>query len=290
MARKAIEILKARGYTDDELTAMQTLLTPKFCTALEAEDLERERIQAEATKYKADLDATTTWYHQEAVPALNKALNDATTARGEAAAVAARLKAMQDYGLARVAENQDDPNKNKPVVKSGEELPSGFDPAKYVSADTFLQTTDRFGEAIAVATDIAEDHRDLFGSRLPGGVTGLRKEYQEAVKSHRFQGDLRAFWENKFNVQVKQTERSQAARQKELDDYANTKIAEKMSEMGNPMTRTLVQSRNPFTAKVGTTGSTAVGEQPWGDGKRTPEQRRSDRVVRFHQKLQEKSA
>lgn len=306
MARKAIEILKARGYTDAELTDLQPMFTPKFCSAIEAEDAERERLVAESAKYQADLAATTDWYHKEAVPALNKALGDATTARGEAARVTAQLKYMQETGLARIADQQDGgggggaQRQDKPGAGgaggnggaggAGNDGGSGapeFD-SRYVSTEVFTQTADRFGEAIAVATDIAEDHRDLFGSRLPGGVTTLRKEYQDAVKNHRFSGDLRAFWENKFNVQAKQTERSQTQRQKELDDYANDKVAQARSEMLNPMTRMPVASRNPFTVKAGNAGTT-TGKQPW-EGGSTVEQRRSERVVRFAQKAIDKSA
>ena len=282
MARKAIDILKSQGFTDADIAEMN--ITPKYAAALEKADSAAEKLQA-------DLDATTVWYHNEAVPTLNKALADATEARGEAAKVNARLKSMQDYGLARVADDQDNKNKGGGGAddkgdKGNRGTPTDFDPNKFVSADTFLQTTDRFGEAIAVATDIAEDHRDLFGSRLPGGVTGLRKEYQDAVKNHRFNGDLRMFWESKFNVQQKQTERSVAAHQKELDDYAAEKVNAVRSEMMNPMTRTMSVSRNPFVAKAvtGADGNkTVTGKQPWEDG-RTVEQRRSERVVRFAQK------
>ncbi len=77
MARKAREILQARGYTDAELDQLVLLQDPRFVKTLEEEDAERERILAENVKYKTDLDATTKWYHNEAVPALGKALKDA---------------------------------------------------------------------------------------------------------------------------------------------------------------------------------------------------------------------
>ena len=287
MARKAIDILKSQGYTDADIAEMN--ITPKYAAALEKADSAAEKLQA-------DLDATTVWYQNEAVPTLNKALADATEARGEAAKVNARLKSMQDYGLARVADDQDNKGGGGAdkggADKGNRGTPTDFDANKFVSAETFLATTDRFGEAIAVATDIAEDHRDLFGSRLPGGVTGLRKEYQNAVKNHRFNGDLRMFWESKFNVQAKQTERSVAAHQKELDDYAAEKVNAVRSEMMNPMTRTMSVSRNPFVAKAITAADgskTTTGKQPWENGA-TPEQRRSERVVRFAQKAIEKAS
>lgn len=281
MARKAIDILKFHGFSDADIAEMN--ITPKYAAALEKADAAAEKLQA-------DLDATTVWYQNEAVPTLNKALKDATDARGEAAKVNARLKSMQDYGLARVADDQNDKNKGGADDKSDRGnrggAPNDFDATKFVSADTFLATTDRFGEAIAVATDIAEDHRDLFGSRLPGGVTGLRKEYQDAVKTRHFTGDLRSFWENKFGVPAKQTERAQVVHQKELDDYAAEKVNAVRSEMMNPMTRAMSTSRNPFVAKAvtGADGSkTTTGKQPW-EGGSTVEQRRSERVVRFAQK------
>src|SRR5205809_235673 len=106
MPRKAREILKARGYTDEELGALALLNDPKFVTALEAEDAERERIASEHAKLKTDLDATTKWYHETAVPTLNKALGDATLARAERAKLEAQIKAEQEYGMRRVAEQE----------------------------------------------------------------------------------------------------------------------------------------------------------------------------------------
>lgn len=281
MARKAREILKARGYSDEELNGLTMLTDARFVKAIEDEDVERERLQSEVLKKDTMLDQTTDWYNKTAQPALQKATRDAIDARAEAEAAKARLKAAQDYGLARVLE-QEEGTPAKPAAAAA--APGGQPDDRYVSAEVFQQTTDRFGEAIATATDLAEDHRDLFGARLPGGVGTLRKEYQDAVRNHRFGGDLRAFWEQKYNVSTKRTEiATKAVEERETRIRADER-AKVLSENLNPATRSPISSRSPFVAKAATReGGTGGGNQPWEKG--SPEQRQSGRVLKIAQKI-----
>lgn len=291
MARKAREILKARGYTEEQLTALTILNDATFCSAIEAEDAEQERL-------RGIISDNTRWYENEAVPALNRALADATTARGEAARLKAQLDAETEYGMRRLA-NQDgnggvgggqggngggqggNGNGNGGGGNGGGA--SEVDP-RYVTTEAFTQTADRFGEAIATATDISEDHRDLFGSRLPGGVGQLRKEYQDAIKNRQFQGDLRAYWEHKFNVAGKRTEIANREREEHDRKVAADAIQKYQSENLNPMTRTPIASNNPFMRKQVAPSQGVNGQQPWDSGP-TVEQRRAARVTKFGQKM-----
>lgn len=297
MARKAREILKARGYTDEELNGLTLLTDTRFAAALEAEDAERERLVTEHAKIQGDLEATTRWYHNEAVPALNKALTDATSARAERAKLEAQIKAEQDYGMRRVAD-QDRSGDRGDQGQGGDRGQGGqgnrdsgnrdsSNPdytsldQRYIGADTFKQAFAQTGEAIAMATDIMEDHRDLFGKRLPGGIGELRSKYHKATETG-FRGTLRDYWEKEYDIPTRRTEIST----KERDDHDNKIRQEErqkvMSEFANPMTRTPESSRSPFTRKV-VNGGTSDGKQPWERG--TVEQRRSERVVKFGTKV-----
>jgi len=287
MARKAKDILLARGYTEADLTSMSTLLADaKFCAAIEAEAAETDTLREQTTKLQKDLEDDAKWYQETAVPALNKAVKDATEAREKQAAVEAKLKAAQDYGLMKVAEN------DKPATPVPTTPPSStdLDPTKFVSAETFAQTTSQFGSAIAMAQDIADDHRELFGSRLPGGVSKLREEYQEAVRSRRFGGSLQQFWEQQYKVADRRKELETAARQKEISDAVAAEKTKWVSEQANPMTRTLSSSRNPFTNRTQSqtadgkpaTSSTSTPSKPW---EKSDSERASQRVSKFANKV-----
>lgn len=296
MPRTAKQILKARGYTDEELTGLALLNDSRFTQALEAEDAERERLVAENTKAKADLEATTTWYTNEAVPALNQNMQEVVKSRAEIARLNAQLKAEQDLGMRRVA-NQDNGGVNTgnnggtgagagSGGGSGSGAGSGspdYTPydERYVGREVFTQAFAQTGEAIAMAADISEDHRDLFGRRLPEGIGGLRAKYQRATQTG-FKGDLRSFWEQEFKV----SERRAELAAKEREDHDN-KIREEtrrqvMSEFANPMTRTPMASNSPFVKKK-IEGGTVDGKQPWERG--PVEHRRAERVVKFGTKV-----
>ncbi len=288
MPRKAREILKTRGYTDAELDAFAALADPRFVTALESEDAERERISAEAARMKSDLDATAKWYHEQAVPALNKALGDATQARAERARLEAQIKAEQEYGMRRVADDQQQGQQGQQPSQGQQGNPDArndnFDPSRYVSAEAFQGTVNQFGDAIAMATDIAEDHRDLFGQRLPGGVTGLRTKYKDAVAQSHFNGTLRDFWESEYKVGDRRTELDKKQQEEFVSKIRQEERQKVMSEYANPATRPLAGgSRNPFTHKA-VNGTVSGSGQPWEGGK-TVEQRRSERVVKFGTKV-----
>lgn len=295
MPRKAREILKARGYTDAELDSLTLLSDTRFASALEAEDAERERLAAENTKINADLAATTKWYYDEAVPALNTALNDATTARAERARLEAQIKAEQDYGMRRVAA-QDNQSQSNTGTGTGAGAGAGrgagspesagtpdfstYD-QRYVNADTFRQAFAQTGDAIAMATDIMEDHRDLFGKRLPDGLGGLRAKYQRATETG-FKGTLRDYWEKEYNVAARRTELQQKQQEDHDRKIADEAVRKYQSEHLNPMTRVPESSRSPFVRKA-VQGGTRDGKQPWERG--SAEQRASERVVKFGTKV-----
>jgi hypothetical protein len=290
MARKTKEILLARGYTEADLAGITLLSDPKFCAAIEAEAAEADEHKAKVEETQQLLDSDTEWYRTKAVPALNKAVKDATDARAKAAELEARLKSEQEYGLRKIAE-QEGGTPAAPATPATPATPA-IDPSQYVTAELFNQTASQFGSAIAMATDITEDHRELFGKRMEGGISKLRAEYMEATQNNRFRGDLRQYWETKFKVPEKREELRQAEVKKREDTIRAEERSKVLSEVGNPMTRTMVSSRNPFTnrgtaATSATTGTTVPVKQPW---ERPESERSSARVSKFASKLTQQSA
>ncbi len=290
MARKAKEILLARGYTEEELTSMATLLADqKFCAAIEAEANDADTHKTAAEKLQADLEADATWYRETAAPALTKATKDAIDAKEKAAGLEAKLQSMQDYGLLKVAEGEGGKGKGTVVTdpKAVESNPN-FDASKFVSTETFQQTASQFGNAIAMAQDIADDHKELFGTRLPGGVSKLREDYQKAVQTRRFGGSLREFYEDTYKVAAKRDEISAAARTKEIADAIAAEKTKWVSEQANPMTRTLGSSRNPFTNRAQAGSATDGGKggtaptKPW---EKNEGERANQRVSKFASKV-----
>jgi hypothetical protein len=307
MAKKARDILIAAGYTEAQINdpALATLLgSPQFCGALEAESLAAETAEAERARLQGELDGDLNWYQTQAAPALKKATADAIAAKSEAAAANAKLQAMQDYGLSEIAKQEG----AKPGF-AGAAPAAVIDPntGQYMTKEQLdTELANRMGmvgDVVTMAADIPFDHRDLFGTPLPGGMAGLRKEFNAAQANNRFRGSLMDFWESKYKVADKRSEVAATTRQKELDDYAASKVAEERtrltSEYGNPMTRPLATSRSPFTNRgsvigaAGAAGGSNSGapteqKQPWDSG--SPEQRSQNRITQFVKRSMEKAS
>lgn len=296
MPRKAKEILKARGYTDAELEGLVLLQDARFTKALEDEDAEREALANANTKMKADLDATTKWYHEEAVPALDKLTKDMVKEKSERARLQAQLEAEQEMGLRRVASDQGGQggSQNQGAQGGGAGGQNGNgnrqaatpDPSldeRFVTRETFQSVVNQYGDAIAMGNDIVEDHRDLFGKRLPGGLGALRANYQKATETG-FRGTLRDYWQKEYNVDKRREELSAKEQQDHEAKIRADERAKVTQEMMNPHTRPMEASRNPFVRQRKIEGGVKEGDkQPWEQG--TVEQRRSQRVVKFGTKV-----
>ncbi len=245
---KLEELLKAEGYTDDELKELSPLLNnPKFRTSVERQAQIAEESGQKLTKAQQELDTWSKWHQETALPMLDKNMKEAIAARERAAALEERLKAAQEYGLAEVAKQEE-----KPVEKTSDV----FDPKKHnlVTYDDVKTLADREGDSIALAQDIASEHHLLFGSRLPS-FRELRKEAMAAGKP------VEQYWQEKYKVQDKRNEISA----KERADYeAKIRADERtktISEIANPMTRPPSSSHSSFIPRAN-----ADNKQPWESG------------------------
>lgn len=265
MPRTAIEILKARGYTDADLKSMETLLKdPKFTGALEAE--------AKAADDNAALVAANkNWYATEALPALEKAEKEALEARTKEAALRARIKEAQDRGMTiQAAMEGFEPAAPAPAVQPN--TPAAVNPKDFVDTKTFAEAFGKTGDAIAIGIDIMQEHRELFGNRLP--VKELLAEARAKNTT------LENVWLQKYNVQAKRDELAAKAKTDEENRIRADERAKMASEYGNPNTRPPVASHSPFTRDRGAAGEEK--NQPW---RKSPEQAQQDRIAKVLPKV-----
>ena len=279
MARKAKEILLARGYTEEDLKGMETLLKDtKFCSAIESEASEADTHKAKADELQEVVDSDTEWYQKTCVPEMDKMAEKVADAAAAQAAAEARLKTMQEVGLKRIASQDGGDPAPVPDLADNTVVPKVLKADdRYVTKESFGEAYTKVGDVIMDAQDIAEDHKELFGKRIPGGMSQLRADYQGAISRERYQGSIRDFWEKKYKVDDRKSEMSteQAAEhEKKIREDERTKT---LSELGNPMTRSPVLSSNPFTKRVGDDGKT-VDNKPWD---RNDAERSGTRVSKF---------
>ena len=111
MPKPIREILKAAGYTDEELKSMDQLLTnPKFSdalnkefTALETQLSEKDK---EIEKKQGIIDTDTKWYNDTCVPETEKMMSDLAEERAKRVAAESKIETYQKQGLIKVADQQ----------------------------------------------------------------------------------------------------------------------------------------------------------------------------------------
>lgn len=281
-----LELLKKAGAKPEDIEAMRPMLeNEQYNSAYTSELKSREdaRVAAEAKAKEFETQSTTyrtqaeeydkkvkeaevrvqsmqDWYEKDATPAYQAAMNDAIKAREQAAALEARLKAAEEYGF-------NVPKVDPPVapivapvaaVVPQADLP---DLSKYATTDTLNTFYAQAGDAIEQAQDITSEHFQLFGFEKPLSFHDLRQKAMAEKKP------IRDIWEKEFNVAGRKQEieaasqaKVAAARQAEIDSAVKAERERVISEMGNPMTRDAMPSRNPtlaFSAKD------RSGSSPW---------------------------
>jgi hypothetical protein len=282
MARKAKEVLLARGYTEEELKGMDLLLKDqKFCAAIEAEANEADERKAKVEELQGLVDGDTEWYSNTCVPEMEKMANKVADAEANRAASEARLKAMQESGLRKVASqgNRGDDKATPPVVAPNTNPDNKPDP-RYVPVDTFTKAYREVGHTFMSVQDMQADHQELFGKRLR--MTELEKDYQTAIERERFQGSIVDFWEKKYKVGERRSELDTQKAREHDDSIRKDERTKLLSEMGNPMTRIPVLSNNPFTNRTVDSSGKPVESRPW---ERTDAERSGTRVNKFTGKI-----
>jgi len=231
------EFLKSQGASDDDLKVLDTPIARK---AWEAQLKAVNDAQAAANASKAKVDEYQKWYEEVAEPTAQRYMQERDIEKSNRAAVEAQLKSLQESGLIKMA-NQEEEEQNK--NKGGN--PPNFDPNKYVTLDTLTQVADREGDAIAIAQDIAFEHARLFPEK-PLNFRQLRKDAVAQKKS------VEALWMEQFGVTA-----AREARAKSQQEAHEKKIAEdavneykKSHATSNPNLLIPSPSSNPFTGRL----------------------------------------
>jgi hypothetical protein len=176
-----------------------------------------EQAAAEAAQKSADL---AKWWKDTAQPAILNADGGTATARAEAAKYQAYIKSLKESGYP-VPDEMLATTKAPPAVVPPAHQ-DNFDP-RQAAIDMARQT--------AMVADLDSEYRELFGSSIPGGLSGMLEESLAAGKS------LRDHVRAKFNFDGK---RQELAAKKETDRVAaitkdlTEKLEAKYASRSNP--------------------------------------------------------
>jgi len=233
------EFLASQGATAEDIATMNTPLAQKVFEAQEA------RATAAIADYKQKADD---WYEKVAQPNLTKAQQEATKAAAEAARLRALVVSSTDESLRKVAEEMGYKPDGTAAAAAAAPKPGAadFDPNRYFTRDEIVSIAEREGDAIAVAQDIAYEHRQLFPDK-PLNFRELRKEAVAARKP------VEQHWQEKYGVPAAREARSKADR--EAHEAAIRKeerekvTAELASQYANPNTVPAGTSNSPFVAR-----------------------------------------
>lgn len=250
------EILKAQGFTDDEITA-QANTDPKVKAAIEAAYGANEET---LTKYKTENDAWAKYNQDDVIPTVGRLEREHAAAIAEKAGLEARLKLAEQNGYAPRREEA-------PVPKPGE-VPTPqptFDTSKFVNKDDIAKFADAEGAAIAMAADLNEEYRHLTGGkslfeytsqtqdgRTLRGMTALR---HEALNNKQHLGEYVA---KKFDFEGKRAVIAEDQRKKAEEAIRQDERTKVMGQYGDPNQRPLMPSNNPFVPRP-----REAGKMPW---------------------------
>ena len=255
------EYLRQNGATDEEIKILDVASARKAYDGMVAAAALSAAEAAAARQQMADFKTQTdTWYNDVAMPNYQKMEREAITSKANEARARAAVLASQDEGLKAVAKEmgwETAPVITPSVPASG--APANFDPTKYVTMDRLNQFTQDAGASLARLQDMVIEYSQLYpNQRL--NVSKLRDEAL-AAKS-----DVFAFYEKKFNIPAMRAEREKSEKdsyEKKLrDEGAAAARAELASTYGNPETRPMAPSTNPFAARP----SSGRDKQPWEMG------------------------
>lgn len=233
------DFLRAQGATPEDITILDTPIAQK------AFDAQQAVATAAIAEYKQKADD---WYEKVAQPNLTRAQADATKASAEAARLRALVVSSTDESLRKVAEEMGYKADGSAAAAAAAPKPgaSDFDPNKYFTRDDVIQIAEREGDAIAVAQDIAFEHRQLFPDK-PLNFRELRREAVAAKKP------VEQFWMDKFGVGSAREARSKAdreAHESAIRKEEREKVtAELASQYANPNTVPAGTSSSPFVPR-----------------------------------------
>ena len=262
--------LRTQGASEDDIKA---LTEGSFAqSAIRAFDAQQSHLAAEADRLKAEAEARVAdykkkaddWYESVAQPNLTRAEADARKATAEAARLRSLVAQSTDEGLRKVAEEMGyklDGTSANPNPSNSNPNPGNpsFDPNKYFTRDEIVQIAQREGEAIAIAQDIAYEHRALFPDR-PLNFRDLRAKATAANKP------VEQYWMDTYGVPAAREKRDseqKAAYEKKLREEGAAEARRQYAEAAaNPNMIPGSTSINPLAARP----TAGREKQPWEAG------------------------
>lgn len=202
------EFLKSQGASDEDVKVLDTPISQRAYAAQAALATQASADAAAAVaardKYKADADK---WYEEVAQPNLTKAQADAIKANAEAARLRTLVLASTDESLRAVAAEMGyKPDGSSTGVVPPKPGASDFDANKYFTKDDIIQIARKESQAIAIAQDIAAEHRALFPDK-PLNFRQLREQAESANKP------LEQLWMDTYGVPAAREAAAKATRE-----------------------------------------------------------------------------
>lgn len=288
---KLEDILKARGFTDADLTAAATLLgDQRFRGAIETH---MTALQTERDAFATENQNWVTWNQSTNAPRVQQLVDQTAELTGRSASLEARLRAI-DPSYAGGAPAGGAPERGGAPAGGA---PAGgapaagseFDPKKYnlLTEDDASTFAVGMGDSIAIANNLAEEYRELTGNsmfryeatidgRLMRGMVALREEAKRAKQL------LPDFIESKFDFSGKRAAAATKAREEMEAQIRLDERKKVMGEMGNPNARPLMPSAQPFIPRRQEGGGEGSTGMPWDNNGIVPKNRlRSERLNRF---------
>lgn len=269
---KLEDLLKKQGFTDADIQGAATLLgDARFRGAVEGYT---QTLEGENVAFRQENDRWADWAEQVNKPQLEGLQREKLDLVSKAGSLEARLQALD------------------PSFKPGQNPPSptpagtpALDENKFLTRETFDTEVARYaagqGEAIAIANDLASEYRRLTGSDILDNIYRT-SDGRELRGMHGLLHEARAnkvplpdYIERKFDFAGKRAKSSEDARKAAEDAVRKDERAKVLSEYGNPNTRPMVPSQNPF---IPVRTGEGTGQQPWERG--TPAQLRTSRIAR----------
>ena len=257
------EYLKSQGASEEDVKVLDTAIGRKAFDKMQADTVAAQAAAADAAQkmdaFKTETDA---WYNTTILPNYTKMEREAAAAKANEARAVALIKASQDEGLRKVAEEMGYATVTPAAAAAAAAAPANFDASKFVTTDRLNQLSMDVGAGLAALQDMVLEHSQLFPDR-PLNVRKIREEALAAKK------DVYSYWTEKYKVEDVRTARATAATEahdKALrEEGAAAARAELATQYGNPELRPVVPSVNPFAARPGSNRE----KQPWEDGDRT---------------------
>lgn len=247
------EYLIELGYSSEDAAqlAADEKVSKPIAQALAIRD-EGLQLKTAAEQQKTELDK---WWKETAQPAILNADGGSAAAKAEAARLKAYMQTFVDQGYP-VSDEIKSALKGETPVTPAAKPANDFDPQKFQT-----QFSNDTADAMTKIYDLAEEYRELYGTRMPG-ANALLAEARQANRP------LTEYVRSKFDFDKKRNEIAEQKIQarieaavKEKEDALNAKMAERHNPSLAPaISSRAAQVREQFKDKADS-WKTKVGRQ-----------------------------